>query len=114
MMEFLLQAVFAFLLFSVLLPLFGVLLGLFCYYVLPYLFGGLAMLGLALILGVKFILTWWVWLVALAWASAVHLIRRKLRSLGHEIEHYHAANMVLLGGVPFHRKLKQQPQPCPD
>ena len=109
-MEFLLFAVFAFLLFSVILPLAGVALGLFCYYVLPYLFGGLAMLGLAFILGVKFVLTWWVWVVALAWASALHFMRRKLRAIGHEAEHYHVANMMLLGGIPFHRKLKQEAQ----
>ena len=94
----------AFFLFALLLPLFGFVAGLFCYYVLPYVFGGLLMLALLLLTGVKMIMTWWVWLFALVWATSVHYVRSKLRDLGHEIEHYHAAHIMLLAGIPFHRR----------
>jgi hypothetical protein len=104
---FLLQVVSAFLLFAVILPLFGVVLGFFLFYLLPYLFGGVVMAALALLVGAKILLTWWVWLAALAWAFSVHFIRRRLKELGHEIEHHHAANMVLLGGLPYHRRKRQ-------
>ncbi len=104
MESFLVEVVAAFLFFAVVLPLAGYLVGCFCYYVLPYLFGGVAMLALAIVAGGKLLLTWWAWLFALIWASSVHVIRRKLRDLGHEIEHHHAANYLLLAGIPYHRK----------
>ena len=50
---FLLSVISAFLLFVVILPLFGVALGLFCYYVMPYVFGGLVSLGLFLVAGIE-------------------------------------------------------------
>ena len=111
---FLLEAVSAFLLFAVILPLFGVALGLFLYYLLPSLFGGVAMLALALLVGTEIILAWWVWLIALCWASSVYFIRKKLKNLGHDVEHYHAANMMLLAGIPYHRKKRQLLLPCPE
>ncbi len=104
---FLLGVVSAFLLFTVLLPLIGVVLGLFCYYVLPYVFGGLVSLALLLVVGVKVLLTWWVWIVALLWASAVFIVKLKFRKLGEEIEHYQAAHVALLCGVPYRRKRNQ-------
>ncbi|MCF6237659.1 MAG: hypothetical protein L3J79_02410 [Candidatus Marinimicrobia bacterium] len=104
---FLLGVVSAFLFFAVLLPLIGVVLGLFCYYVLPYVFGGLFLLALLLVVGVKILLTWWVWIVALLWASAVFIVKLKFRKLGEEIEHYRAAHVVLLCGVPYRRKRDQ-------
>ena len=101
---FLLSVISAFLLFTVFLPLFGVLLGLFCYYVLPYVFGGLVSVGLLLAVGVKVLFALWVWLVALLWASAVLLVKMKFRRLGAEIEHYRAAHVILLCGAPYRRK----------
>jgi hypothetical protein len=101
---FLLGVVSAFLFFTVLLPLIGVVLGLFCYYVLPYVFGGLVSLALLLAVGVKILLTWWVWIAALLWASAVFIVKLKFRKLGEEIEHYRAAHVTLLCGVPYRRK----------
>ena len=50
---FLVSTISAFLLFAVVLPLFGVVLGCFCYYVLPYVFGGLVTLALLLAVGVE-------------------------------------------------------------
>ena len=50
---FLLSIISAFLLFAVVLPLVGVAIGLFCYYVLPYVFGGLATMVLLVLVGVK-------------------------------------------------------------
>ena len=104
---FLLQVVSAFLLFAIILPLFGVIIGCFCYYVLPYLFGGIVMVAVAILAGAKILLTWWVWLFALIWASSVHFIRKQLKTLGVEVEHYRAANFMLLAGIPFHRKRNQ-------
>lgn len=46
MTVYLLSIIGAFLLFAVILPLVGIVLGLFCSYVLPYLFGGLVSIGL--------------------------------------------------------------------
>ncbi len=104
METFLLQVISAFVLFAVILPLLGVVLGCFIYYVLPYLFGGVALVALAVIASAKILLTWWVWLFALVWATSVHYVRKKLNALGHEVEHYHAAHMMLLGGIPYHRR----------
>jgi hypothetical protein len=104
---FLLSVVSAFLLFTVILPLFGVALGLLCYYVLPYVFGGLVSLGLLLITGVKVLVALWVWLVALLWASAVLFVKMKYHKLGEEIEHYRAAHATLLCGLPYRRKRKE-------
>ena len=101
---FLLSVIGAFLLFAVFLPLFGVILGLFCYYVMPYVFGGLVSLGFLLVAGVKVLLALWVWLVALLWASAVLFVKMKFRKLGAEIEHYRAAHVILLCGAPYRRK----------
>jgi hypothetical protein len=104
---FLLQVVSAFLLFAVILPLAGVAIGLFCYYVLPYLFGAVISVGLAIIAGVQFLFTWWVWLFSLVWATAVYFVRMKFRQLGEDVEHYRAAHATLLGGLPY-RRMKQQ------
>ena len=101
---YLLAFVSAFVLFAVILPLFGIVLGLFCYYVLPYLFGGVVMLGLLLLAGVKIIFAFWVWVFALLWASAVFIVKMKFRSIGEEIEHYRAAHATLLCGLPYRRK----------
>lgn len=101
---FLLSVTAAFLLFAVILPLTGVVVGLFCYYVLPYVFGGFVTLGLLLVAGVKVLLALWVWLFALAWASAVLFVKMKFRQLGAEIEHYQAAHTVLSCGAPYRRK----------
>jgi len=101
---FFLSIISAFLLFAVILPLTGVAVGLFCYYVLPYLFGGLVMLVLLVLAGVKLMLSWWVWLIALIWASAVFTIKLLFRKLGEEIEHYRAAHATLLFGAPYRRR----------
>jgi len=101
---FLLSVMSAFLLFTVILPLFGVVLGLFCYYVLPYVFGGLVSLGLFLAAGIKVLFVLWVWFVALLWASAVFFVKMKYRQLDEEIEHYRAAHVTLLCGIPYRRK----------
>lgn len=101
---FLFSVISAFLLFAVILPLFGVALGLLCYYALPYLFGGLVTLGLFMAAGVHFLFIVWVWLVAFVWASAVFFIKMKYRKLGEEIEHYRAAHAALLCGIPYWRK----------
>lgn len=101
---FLLCVISAFLLFAVILPLFGTVLGLFCYYVLPYLFGGLVSLGLFLFAGIELLFVLWVWLVGLLWASAVFFVKMKYRNLGEEVEHYRAAHATLLCGIPYRRK----------
>lgn len=101
---FLLSIISAFLLFAVILPLLGIALGLFCYYVLPYVFGGLVTLALLLVAGVKILFVLWAWLVALLWASAVFIIKMRFRKLGEEIEHYRAAHAILLCGAPYRRK----------
>ena len=101
---FLLSVISAFLLFTVILPLFGVALGLFCYYVMPYVFGGLVSLGLFLVAGIELLFVLWVWFVALLWASAVFFVKMKYRQLGEEIEHYRAAHATLLCGIPYRRK----------
>ena len=103
----LLSIVSAFLLFTVILPLLGVAFGLFCYYVLPYIFGGLVTLGLLMIAGVKILLALWVWLFALLWASAVYFVKLKFRQIGEEIEPYRAANAILMCGLPYRRKRNQ-------
>ena len=107
---FVFEVAAAFVLYAVILPLAGFLVGCFCYYVLPYLFGGAAALALAILAGGKLLIIWWAWLFALVWASSVHFIRRRLRALGHDVEHHHAANYMLLAGVPFHRKRNQLEQ----
>ena len=101
---FLLGVISAFLLFAVILPLFGIVLGCFCYYVLPYLFGGLVTLALLLVAGVKILFALWAWLVTLLWASAVVVVKLRFSKLGEEIEHYRAAHTVLLCGAPYRRK----------
>ncbi len=101
---FLLSIVSAFVLFAVLLPLFGIALGLFCYYVLPYVFGGLVAITLLFIAGAKILLAFWIWCVALLWASAVLFVKMKFRKLGEEVEHYRAAHAILLCGIPYRRK----------
>ena len=68
---FLISVVSAFLLFAVILPLTGIVLGLFCYYILPYVFGGLVTIALLFVAGVKVLFALWLWLVAVLWASAV-------------------------------------------
>jgi len=101
---FLLAVVSAFLLFAVILPLFGAVLGLFCYYLLPYLFGGLVSLGLLLFVGIELLFVLWVWLAGLLWASAVFFVKMKYRKLGEDVEHYRAAHATLLCGIPYRRK----------
>lgn len=101
---FLLAVVGAFLLFAVFLPLAGVAVGLFCYYGLPYLFGGLVMLMLLVLAGVKFLLTGWFWVIAVIWASAVLVVKMLFRKLGEEIEHYRAAHATLMFGAPYRRR----------
>lgn len=107
MAVYLLSVIGAFLLFAVILPLVGIVLGLFCYYVLPYLFGGLVSIGLLMVAGVKILLFSWVWLLALLWASAVFFVRMKFRKLGKEIDHYRAAHATLLCGIPYRRRRNQ-------
>ena len=101
---FLISVVSAFLLFAVILPLTGIVLGLFCYYILPYVFGGLVTIALLFVAGVKVLFALWLWLVAVLWASAVFFVKMKFRNLGEEVEHHHAANAVLLCGMPYRRK----------
>ena len=101
---FLLGVVSAFFLFAVILPLFGIVLGLFCYYVLPYLFGGLVSLLFFLFAGIELLFVLWVWFLGLAWASAVFFVKMKYRTLGVEIEHHRAAHATLLCGIPYLRK----------
>ena len=101
---FLLSVISVFLLFAVILPLFGIVIGLFCYYVLPYVFGGIVTLAILLVAGVNLLLFSWVWLVALLWAAATIWVKMKFRKLGEEIEHYRAAHAVLLCGAPYLRK----------
>jgi len=101
---FLLNVISAFLLFAVILPAFGIVFGLFCYYVLPYVFGGLLTFALLLAAGVNILFLLWVWLLTLLWASAVFFIKMKFRKLGEEIEHYRAAHAILLCGIPYRRK----------
>lgn len=101
---FLLCIISAFVLFAVLLPLIGVCLGLFCYYLLPYVFGGFVALALLVVTGAKVFLALWLWLFALVWASAVLFVKMKFRKLGEEIEHYRAAHTLLLCGIPYRRK----------
>lgn len=105
---FLFNVISAFLIFAVVLPLFGVAIGLFCYYVLPYAFGGVISLGLLLLVGAKATFALWVWLVTLMWASAVLVAKIGFRKLGEEIEHYRAAHTVLLFGAPYRRKRNEQ------
>lgn len=100
----LLAVILAFLLFALLLPLLGFVAGLFCYYVLPYVFGGLVVLALLLLAGVKLVLTWWFWLFTALWASAVLTVKVLFRKLGEEIEHYRAAHVTLLFGAPYRRR----------
>ena len=101
---FLLSIISSFVLFAVLLPLFGVCLGLFCYYLLPYVFGGLVAAILLVLTGVKILLALWAWCLALLWASAVVFVKMKFRHMGEEIEHYRAAHTILLFGSPYRRK----------
>lgn len=101
---FLLSVISAFLLFALILPLFGIAIGLFCYYVLPYVFGGLLTFTLLFITGVNLLFALWTWLVTLLWASAVLFVKMRFRKLGEEIEHYRAAHAILLCGIPYRRK----------
>lgn len=104
---FMLCIISAFVLFAVLLPLIGVCIGLFCYYVLPYVFGGLLALALLVVSGAKILLALWLWCFALLWASAVFFVKMKFRKLGEDIEHYRAAHTLLLCGIPYRRKRNQ-------
>jgi hypothetical protein len=104
---YLLSIISAFLLFAVILPLAGIVLGLFCYYMLPYLFGGLVALVLLMFAGVKIVLALWLWIVTLLWASAVLFVKMRFRQLGEEIEHYRAAHATLLFGIPYRRRRDQ-------
>jgi hypothetical protein len=101
---YLLSVISAFLLFAVILPLLGIVIGLFCYYVIPYVFGGLVTLGLLMLAGVKILFSLWFWLIALLWASAIYFVKMKFRKLGEEVEHYRAAHATLLCGLHYRRR----------
>lgn len=111
---FLLGVVGGFLLFAVILPLLGIVIGLFCYYVVPYTLMGLVTLGLLVLVGVNVLFSWWLWLVTLLWASAVCLVKFKFRKIGENIEHYRAAHATLLCGAPYRRRRKELLQLCAD
>lgn len=104
---FLFMVIFAFLLFGVILPLAGFVIGLFCYYILPYAFAFVVSVLMAVIAGVNILFSWWAWAIGLIWASAVHIIRMKFRALGDEVEHHHAAHATLLAGWPLQRRRNQ-------
>ncbi|MEN8686552.1 MAG: hypothetical protein PVJ25_07945 [Desulfuromonadales bacterium] len=104
---FLFMVIFAFLLFAVILPVAGFVIGFFCYYVLPYAFAAVLASLLALLAGVNVVFSWWVWLVGLLWAASVHIIRMKFRALGEDVEHHHAAHATLLAGWPLQRRRSQ-------
>ena len=106
-MEALLMVMFAFVFFGIILPLFGVVAGLFCYYVLPYAFAVVVTVLLGLLIGINILFSWWVWVIGLVWASTVHLVRMKFRTLGVEVEHHHAAHATLLMGLPLQRCMNQ-------
>jgi hypothetical protein len=105
---FLLCIISAFILFAILLPLAGVAIGLFCYYVLPYVFGGLATVILLVLAGVKIFFTWWAWGIAVLWAAAVFAVKLLFRKMGEEIEHYRAAHVTLLCGAPYRRRRNEK------
>ena len=100
---FLVMVLVSFLLYLVVLPLLGCLVGFVFYYVLPYALGGVVAALLALVIGIKLLFTWWVWLITLAWATAVYCMKKKFSELGEEIEHHRAANAILLFGLPYQR-----------
>jgi len=104
---FLFMVVVAFLLFAVVLPLAGLVIGFFCYYILPYAFAAVLTVTMAVLAGINVVFSWWVWTIGLIWAAAVHLIRMKFRDLGEDIEHHHAAHATLLAGWPLQRRRSQ-------
>ena len=108
MEQFLLLAVSAFVLFAVILPLLGVLVGFVCYYVFPYIFGAVVCLLAAIFLGSQTLLTWWMWVIGAVWAGAVFGVRAMFRAIGEELEHYKAAHATLLGGFPYFRLRKRK------
>lgn len=109
---FLLGVVSGFLLFAVILPLLGIVIGLFCYYVVPYALMGLISVGLLMLAGVNILFTWWLWAVTLLWAAAVFLVKFKFREIGDEVEHYRAAHATLLCGAPYRRRRNQLLRAC--
>jgi hypothetical protein len=104
---FLFMIICAFLLFAVVLPIAGLCIGIFCYYILPYAFAAVAATFLALLAGINVVFSWWVWVVGLIWAVSVHFIRKKYRELGEDVEHHHAAHATLLAGWPLQRRKSQ-------
>jgi len=104
---FLFMVIFAFLLFAVVLPIAGFVIGFFCYYVLPYAFAAVLASFIAVLAGVNVVFSWWVWVVGLIWAVSVHFIRMKFRDLGEDVEHHHAAHATLLAGWPLQRRRNQ-------
>ncbi len=104
---FLFMVIFAFLLFAVVLPIAGFVIGFFCYYVLPYAFAAVLASCIAVLVGVNVVFSWWIWVVGLIWAAAVHIIRMKFRELGEDVEHHHAAHATLLAGWPLQRRRSQ-------
>ena len=108
MEQFMLLTVSAFVLFAVILPLLGILVGLVCYYVLPYVFGAVICLFGTIILGSQTFLTWWMCVIGAIWAGAVFGVRAMFRAIGEEIEHYKAAHVTLLGWVPYFRLRKSR------
>lgn len=97
----------AFVLYGIILPLAGIVIGLFCYYLLPYAFAAVVTVLLGLLAGINIFFSWWVWAIGLVWASIVHLVRMKFRDLGEDVEHYHAAHATLLMGLPLQRRMRQ-------
>jgi hypothetical protein len=67
---FLFIVIFAFLLFAVILPIAGFVIGFFCYYVLPYAFAAVLAIFIAVLAGVNVVFSWWVWVVGLIWAAS--------------------------------------------
>ena len=104
---FILNMLLAFIFFVIVVPLIGVLIGGFCYYVMPYILGGVLALLMAMAAGLHFFFAWWVWTVAFVWAATVYLMRIKFRNLGDDVEHYRAAHATILGGLPYHRRKNQ-------
>ena len=107
-MEAFILILFAFVFFGVILPLFGYVVGMFCYYVLPYAFAVVVTVFLGLLAGINILFSWWVWVIGFVWASTVHLVRMRFRSLGMDVEHHHAAHAILLMGLPLQRHMNKQ------
>ena len=104
---FLFMVIFAFLLFAVVLPIAGFVIGFFCYYIMPYAFAAVVAVFMAVLVGVNVLFSWWVWALGILWAAVVHIVRMKFRDLGEEVEHHHAAHATLLVRWPLQRRRSQ-------